>query len=161
MIEIRKATEPDFDSIWMIFKQVVAAGDTYVFSLDTSKREARGHWMSDSVHTYVACEENAILGTYIIRQNQPGLGSHVANAAFMVDPAAQGRGIGRLLGEHAIAQARDLGFEAMQFNFVVSTNTGAIALWEKLGFQIVGRLPKAFRHKQLGLVDAYVMHRFL
>jgi ribosomal protein S18 acetylase RimI-like enzyme len=93
--------------------------------------------------------------------NRGGLGSHVANASFMVDPSAHGRGAGRAMGEHCLNEARKAGYAAMQFNFVVSTNTAGVALWKKLGFQIVGTLPKAFRHRRLGDVDAYVMHRFL
>ena len=87
--------------------------------------------------------------------------SHVANASFMVDPAAQGKGAGRALGEHCLDEARRQGYDAMQFNFVVSTNTAGVELWKKLGFEIVGTLPKTFEHATLGRVDAYVMHRFL
>jgi GNAT superfamily N-acetyltransferase len=98
---------------------------------------------------------------YKLVANHPDLGSHVANASFMVDPAWQGKGAGRQLGEHCLAEARRAGFLAMQFNFVVSTNRSAVALWQNLGFAIVGTLPKVYRHRELGLVDAYVMHRFL
>jgi ribosomal protein S18 acetylase RimI-like enzyme len=98
---------------------------------------------------------------YKLIPNGPDLGSHVANASFMVDPSAHGQGIGRAMGEHCLAQAKQAGYQAMQFNFVVSTNAAAVELWKKLGFSIVGTLPKAFNHARLGLVDAYVMHRFL
>jgi len=101
------------------------------------------------------------VGTYILKPNQPALGSHVANAAFMVLPAARGSGVGRRMGEHCLAEARRLEFRAMQFNFMVSTNEAAVRLWQQLGFQIVGTLPEAFRHSQLGFVDAYVMFRML
>ncbi|MBI1729159.1 GNAT family N-acetyltransferase [Candidatus Acetothermia bacterium] len=160
-MEIREAKSNDFEAIWNIFHQVVAKGDTYVFSPDISKEEARSVWMTPIVKTYVASNGDLIVGTYILKPNQPGLGSHVANAAFMVDSLAQGRGIGKTMGKHALNEARRLGYQAMQFNFVVSTNMNAVALWQKLGFQIIGTLPKVFQHKQLGLVDAYVMHRFL
>jgi len=98
---------------------------------------------------------------YKIVANQRGLGSHVANASFMVDPSCSGRGIGRQMGEHCLEEARRLGYLAMQFNFVVSTNGAAVALWQKLGFAIVGTVPKAFRHSTLGYVDTYVMYRSL
>ncbi len=117
--------------------------------------------MPDSVTTYVACLDYTVVGTYILKPNQPGLGSHVANAGYMVKPGVHGQGVGRAMCEHSLAEAREAGFRAMQFNMVVSTNEAALALWKKLGFTIVGTLPKVFRHKKLGLVDAYVMHRFL
>ncbi len=106
-------------------------------------------------------EDGHVIGMYKMIPNRIGLGSHVANASFMVDPSAHGRGAGRAMGEHCLDEARKAGYHAMQFNFVVSTNTAGVALWKKLGFEIVGTLPKAFRHSRLGYVDAYVMHRFL
>ena len=111
--------------------------------------------------TYVACRGEQVVGTYLLKANQPGLGSHVANAGYMVDSREAGRGVGRALCEHSLEEARRAGFLAMQFNFVVSTNTRAVALWQAMGFRIAGTLPRAFRHQTLGLVDAYVMHRFL
>ena len=161
MVSIRQATEADADSIWRIFRAVVAPGDTYAFTPDISREEATGLWMSPHARTYVAGDGGEVLGTYLLKANQPGLGSHVANAAFMVAPWAQGRGLGRAMGEHCLAEARRLGFRAMQFNLVVSTNRPAIALWKKLGFSIVGTLPGAFRHRDLGFVDAHVMFRSL
>ena len=158
---IRKATEKDFESIWAIFHAVVAKGDTYVFSPQATRDDAHDYWFGPGVRAYVAETDGVILGMYKLIPNQRDLGAHVANASFMVSPAAHGRGIGEALGRHCIDEARKAGFDAMQFNFVVSTNTGAVALWKKLGFNIVGTLPKVFRHQTLGLVDAYVMHRFL
>jgi L-amino acid N-acyltransferase YncA len=161
MITIRRARESDFDSIWQIFHEVVEVGDSYVYDPQTTKEEARAIWMAAGVTTYVACLGERVVGTYILKPNQPGRGSHVANAGYMVSTIAQAKGIGRAMCEHSLSEARKAGFTAMQFNMVVSTNEAAVALWKKLGFTIVGTLPKAFRHKQLGLVDAYVMHRFL
>jgi L-amino acid N-acyltransferase YncA len=161
MLTIRRAQESDFDAIWQIFHQVVRVGDTYVYDPETTPAQARSIWMSDTVTTYVACLGADVVGTYILKANQPGLGSHVANAGYMVSMEAQARGVGRAMCEHSLAEARKAGFTAMQFNMVVSTNEPAIALWKKLGFTIVGTLPRVFRHKRLGLVDAYVMHRFL
>jgi ribosomal protein S18 acetylase RimI-like enzyme len=161
MIEIRRAEEADFEDIWNIFHRVVAKGDSYVFSPDASRDEARAYWLSPDFKTFVAISDGAVAGMYKLRPNNIGLGAHVSNASFMVDPERQGTGIGKAMGVHCLEEARRDGYLAMQFNFVVSTNTAAVALWQKLGFRIVGTLPKAFRHAGLGLVDAYVMYRFL
>lgn len=161
-IEIRPAHEADFESMWSIFSAHVAAGETYTFSSVTSREAAHQYWLGQGVHTFVAASGGGrVLGMYRLVPNQPGRGHHVANASFMVNPAAQGAGIGYRLGEHCLDQARRNGFLAMQFNYVVSTNTAAIRLWKKLGFAITGTLPKAFRHKRLGYVDAYVMYQLL
>ncbi len=161
MLEIRKATISDFDTIWEIFHEVVRKGDTYANDPATTKEEARAFWMGDAVTTYVASLDEQIVGSYILKSNQPGLGSHVANAGYIVKSGVEGRGIGRAMCEHSMNEARRAGFTAIQFNMVVSTNERAVALWKSLGFSIVGTLPKVFRHKSLGFVDAYVMHRFL
>ena len=161
MTTIRRAKASDFDSIWQIFREVVASGDTYVYDPETTREQARSIWMSDDVETFVALNDERIVGTYILKPNQTGLGSHVANAGYMVRLDCHGQGVGRAMCEHSLSEARRRGFLAMQFNLVVSTNEAAVALWKKLGFSIVGTLPKVFRHKRLGLVDAYVMHRFL
>jgi len=158
---IRRAIESDFESIWKIFKAVIEPGDTYVFDPNTKREEAFAYWFGAEITTYVAEESGQILGMYKIIPNQPALGSHVANAGFMVNPHCHGRGIGRVMGLHCLEEAKKAGYLALQFNFVVSTNQAAVALWKKLGFSIVGTLPKAFNHKQLGYVDAYVMYRFL
>ena len=162
MLEIHQATEADHDAIWNIFHAVIAPGDTYAFDPKMYREEALAYWLRADTYTYVAENDGRrVVGTYILRPNQPALGSHVANAAFMVAPNARGLGIGREMGEHCLSEARRLGFRAMQFNFVVSTNEGAIRLWKELGFKIVGTLPGAFRHPQKGYVDAYVMFRSL
>ena len=140
---------------------MIPAGDTYAFDPGMSREEALAYWFRADTHTYVAENDGRIVGTYLLRANQAGPGAHVANAAFMVAPDAQGQGIGRAMGEHCLSEARRLGFRAMQFNFVVSTNTSAIHLWQQLGFKIVGTLPGAFRHPKAGYVDVYVMFRSL
>jgi ribosomal protein S18 acetylase RimI-like enzyme len=160
-LEIRRATEADFEGMWPIFQAVVATGTTYAFAPGTSREDAFSFWLGPGTAAFVAVESGAIVGMYKIVTNMRDLGSHVANAAFMVDPEFRGRGAGRAMGVHCLREARKRGYLAMQFNFVVSTNTGAVKLWKELGFAIVGTLPKAYRHRELGLVDAHVMYRFL
>lgn len=143
------------------FSSVIEPGDTYVFAPDTSRDDAFEYWFGTGVKTFVVEDEEQIVGMYKLVANQRDLGSHVANASFMVNPHSQGKGIGKLMGLHCIEEAKKAGYLAIQFNFVVSTNESAVALWEKLGFSIVGTLPKAFKHKHLGYVDAYVMYRSL
>ena len=158
---IRAATDADHDAIWNIFHEIIAAGDTYVFDPQMPREEALAYWFRADTHTYVAEEDGSVVGTYILRPNQSGPGSHVANAAFMVARDAEGAGVGRRMAEHCLTEARRMGFRGMQFNFVISTNTGAIHLWKQLGFKIVGTLPGAFRHPEKGFVDVYVMYRSL
>ena len=160
-VEIRPYAEADWKGMWPILQATIQAGDTYVFDPGMSRDEALAYWFHTGNSAWVLEEAGSILGIYIVKPNQPALGSHVANAAFMVSPAARGAGVGRRMGEHCLAQARAMGFRAMQFNFVVSTNEAAVRLWKQLGFEIVGTLPGAFRHATLGYVDAYVMFRKL
>ena len=160
-VQIRRARKEDREAIWQIFRAVVAGGDTYVFDPNISRRKALAYWLDPKTSCYVALSDQGIIGSYILKANQPGLGSHVANAGFMVSPSARGRGIGRAMGEHCLHEARRLSFRAMQFNFVVATNRTALCLWKDLGFKVVGRLPGAFRHCQRGFVDVFVMYRRL
>lgn len=161
-LDIRPAHESDFDAIWNIFCAHVENGETYVFTPATSREAGHQYWLGQGVHSFVATSAGGrVLGMYRLVPNQVGRGHHVANASYMVSPTAQGAGIGRQLGEHSLAEARRQGFLALQFNHVVSTNSAAIRLWKQLGFSIVGTLPKAFRHKRLGYVDAYVMYQLL
>jgi ribosomal protein S18 acetylase RimI-like enzyme len=160
-LQIRLARKEDREAIWPIFRAVVAGGDTYVFDPHISRRKALAYWLGPKTRCYVALSDQGIVGSYILKANQPGLGSHVANAGFMVSPSAQGRGIGRAMAEHCLLEAQRLGFRAMQFNFVVATNRTALRLWENLGFSIVGTLPGAFRHTRCGFVDVFVMYRRL
>ncbi len=161
MLKIRLATNADHDAVWNIFHAVVAPGDTYSFDPQISREEALSYWIQSDTHTYVAEQDQEIIGTYILKANQLALGSHVANAAFMVAPDARAQGVGRAMGEHCLREARRLGFRAMQFNFVVATNESALRLWRQLGFEIVGTLPGAFRHPTKGYVDVHVMFRSL
>ena len=161
VLQIHAAADSDRDAIWDIFHDVVATGDTYVFDPNTSREEALAYWFREDTHTYVAEQNGEVVGSYVLRPNRPGLGAHVSNASFIVAKSARGLGVGRAMGEHCLSEARRLGFRAMQFNFVVSTNESAVHLWQQLGFKIVGTLPGAFRHSQKGYVDVYVMFRSL
>ena len=159
MIPIIPATEEHAEAVWQIFREVIAAGDAYVFEANTTRETFLAYWFA--AHAYVAIEDGQVLGSYIVKANHPGRGSHVANASYMVASAARGKGIGGLMCEHSLHEAKALGFRAMQFNIVVSTNAAAVALWKKHGFAIAGTLPGAFRHETLGYVDAHVMFRDL
>jgi L-amino acid N-acyltransferase YncA len=161
MIQIRAATKADHDRIVEIFREVVASGDTLANEADASREEALEEWVERPQVTYVAELDGSVAGVSMLKPNQRGLGSHVCNCGYMVAAGARGRGVGRALCEHSLEQARALGYRAMQFNFVVSTNQPAVDLWLKMGFEIVGTLPQAFRHSQRGFVDAYVMYRRL
>jgi L-amino acid N-acyltransferase YncA len=161
MIEIRKAVDADWNQIWQIVREVFARGDTYAYSPDMDKEQGYKIWMESPTATYVAVENEEILGTYYIKPNQPGLGAHVCNAGYMVSAKARGKGIGRSMCAHSLKEAVKLGFKAIQYNLVAATNVFAIQLWKDMGFEIIGTLPKAFNHKTKGLVDAHIMYQLL
>lgn len=161
-MEIREIQADEFELAWPIFHAVVASGDTYVYDPGTTFDEAKAMWTTPPARVFVALEEGRrVLGCYVLKPNQPALGDHVANAGYMVAPDARGKGVASALCRHSMDTARAAGFAAMQFNYVVASNTTAVALWQKHGFDIVGRVPNAYRHKTLGLTDVYVMHRYL
>ena len=155
------AGEDDWPGIWGIFREVVSTGETYPYPPDTSEEEGRSIWMAASHAVFVAKLDDEVVATAYHRPNMYGLGDHIANAGWMVHPDHQGRGIGRRFAEYVLDQAREAGFRGMQFNAVVATNTGAVALWQSLGFEIVGTVPDAFRHARLGLTPVHVMYRQL
>jgi len=161
MIEIRKARPEDADDIWRIIRTVIATGDTYAFDPSSSREKMLDFWCGPDKHTYVAISDGEIAGTFLIKDNQPGLGAHIANGAYMTLPQAGGKGIGRRMGEFSLEEARRLGYTAMQFNIVVKSNQRAVRLWQQLGFTIIGEIPEAFRHQTLGLTNAYIMYRKL
>ncbi|HEX8610059.1 MAG TPA: N-acetyltransferase [Telluria sp.] len=161
-IQIRPAAGSDIDALWPIFHAVIEAGESYPFAPGTSRDACAGFWFDPRATSFVAVgEDGRVLGMYKLLPNQMDLGAHVASASYMVSPEARGAGVGMLLGRHSLMQARSQGYLAMQFNYVISTNHAAVGLWKKLGFTIVGTLPKAFRHARLGYVDAYVMYQLL
>ena len=162
MISISRYASVDWPAIWSVIEPVFRAGETYSFAPDISETDASRIWIDAPLATFVAKDETgAVLGTYFIKPNQPGLGAHVCNCGYIVSERARGRGVAAAMCEHSQEEAKRLGFRAMQFNFVVSTNESAVRLWQKLGFDIVGRLPGAFRHARLGYVDALVMYKHL
>ena len=161
MPKIREASEVDFDRIWPIFHAIASAGDTYAYPRDVTRAEGRRLWLDTPRKTFVAEDNGEVPGTYYIKTNQAGPGAHVCNCGYMVAAHAQGRGIATAMCKHSQAVALELGYEAMQFNFVASTNEAAIRIWQKLGFEIVGRLPGAFKHPGRGNVDALVMYKSL
>ena len=158
---IRPARPEDAVVLWSIIGPVIRAGETYTLDRQMSEGDALAYWMAADKETFVAEENGVILGTYFIRSNQAGGGAHVCNCGYITSAAATGRGIARLMCQHSLNHARARGYRAMQFNFVVSTNERAVRLWESLGFEIVGRLPLAFKHPIHGYVDALVMFQSL
>lgn len=162
MITIRNYVEADWPAVWPIIGDVFREGETYAFPPDISEAKAHDTWTKTPAETYVA-EDDAgrIVGTFYIKPNQPGRGSHVCNCGYIVLKNARGRGVAALMCEESQRLALDLGFRAMQYNLVAATNTGAIRLWKKQGFHVVGTLPKAFKSKTLGYIDALVMYKEL
>jgi ribosomal protein S18 acetylase RimI-like enzyme len=161
MIEIRKATADDAESIWQILKEVIATGDAFVHSPDSSREKMLGYWCGVDRHTYVALVEGEVVGSFWLKDNQPDGGSHIANAGYMTLPRASGNGVGKKMGEFSLEEARRLGYSAMQFNIVFKSNTRAVALWQKLGFAIIGEIPDAFRDQRDQFINAYIMYRKL
>lgn len=160
-IIIRKSTEKDEDGIWEVLQPIIRGGDVFAFDPKSTRDEIIRYWCAPGNYVYVALENDRILGTFFLRNNQPGLGSHVANAGYAVSPSAMGKGIGKLMAEFSLVEARNLGYLAMQYNIVIKSNEGAVALWKKMGFEIIGEIPDAFRHSTNGMTNAYIMYRKL
>ena len=157
-VVVRPATDEDWPRIWPFFAAIVAAGETYAYPDDLTAETAQALWMeAPPGQTVVAVDGGTVLGSAKMGPNRPGRGAHVSTASFMVDPAAQGRGVGRALATHAVEWARAAGFRSMQFNAVVETNTSAVRLWQSLGFEVIGTVPEAFDHPVHGLVGLHVM----
>lgn len=155
-------TDDDFAIFWPTFQSVVQAQETYAIDPDIHYEAAQQLWCNAPKASLVAKDERGqILGAYYLKANAAGPGNHVVNCGYMVAPAARGKGVARAMCEHSQQQAKELGFLAMQYNAVVATNEVAVALWQKLGFSIVGTVPNAFRHARLGFVDTYVMYKAL
>jgi L-amino acid N-acyltransferase YncA len=160
-MNIRLATREDFDQIWPIFHEIASSGETYGYPRNINKDQAFNIWMDIPRQTYVLEEAGRILGTYYIKTNQAGPGDHVCNCGYMVSSSARGQGLATYMCEHSQEEAKRLGYKAMQFNFVASSNKGAVHLWTKLGFETVGRIPRAFNHPYKGFIDVLVMYKWL
>lgn len=160
-MQIRPATDADDAALWALLEPVFRAGQTYALEREIGRAEALAYWCGGSHRVFLAEAGGAALGSYYICPNQRGGGAHVCNCGFVTAPEAQGRGVARAMLAHALDTARQTGYRAMQFNFVVASNTRAVALWQSAGFEVVGRLPLAFHHPQLGPVDALVMFKTL
>jgi ribosomal protein S18 acetylase RimI-like enzyme len=160
-MDIRPAAVTDADAIWEILRPMIRAGETYPLPRGMSRDEALAYWFAPEHEVFVGEEGGAVVGTYYLRPNQKGGGSHVANCGYVTAVSASGRGVGHAMAAHSLEYARSRGFRAMQFNFVVSSNERAVRLWQTLGFQIAGRLREAFHHPTHGFVDALVMYRSL
>ena len=158
---IRSMTAADWPAVWALFRQASAGGDVFAYDEHTPEEVGKAHFVGPGCVGYVAEQGGEVVGTYFVRPAQPGRGSHVANAGYIVAPAARGKGLASRLCAHSLDVARGLGFRAMQYTFVVSTNAAAVRVWEKHGFAVVGRVPKAFRHADHGFVDTLVMYREL
>jgi ribosomal protein S18 acetylase RimI-like enzyme len=160
-LNIRKATLSDHDSIWSIIQKVIQTGDTYVYDPGSSREKMLNIWCSNDRHTYVSETDESVVGTFWMKTNQLDLGNHIVNAAYMVHPEWHGKGIGKQMALFSLKEAKRLGYHGMQFNLVVSTNSNAIKLWKKIGFEIIGEVPDAFRHSSGNLVSAYIMYKKL
>lgn len=164
--QVSPVTEADWPGMWAIFHDVVQGGDTYSYAEDTPEDKAYDMWVGagkygTGAQAFVVKDGEKVIGTYSLRRNHYGRGSHVANAGYMVHKDYRGQGVARAMCAHSLAEAKRQGCVSMQFNYVVSTNTAAVELWQSMGFTIIGVSPKSYRHKQHGLVDIYIMHRFL
>jgi len=160
-VQISEITKDDFEAFWPVFKEIVSAQETYAFDPEINFEDAYHLWCLASLKSYVVKENDTILGSYYIKANAAGPSAHISNCGYMVNPQSRGKGIAGKLCLHSQQIAIELGFSAMQFNAVVSTNKIAIALWQKLGYAIIGTIPNAYNHKKLGFVDSFIMHKQL
>ena len=161
MLVIRSFREGDAEAIWLMLQPVLRSADVYALPAHWDREQALGYWLAPAHEVFLADDDGRIVGSYYLRANQQGGGAHVANCGYLTAVAERGRGVARAMCAHSLDRARERGFRAMQFNFVVSSNERAVRLWESFGFAIVGRLPDAFRHPQLGYVEALIMFRKL
>lgn len=160
-LTIRAIRPDDDEDLWGLLEPVIRGGETYALARTLTRDQALRYWTGADRETFVAEAGGRVVGTYYLKANQAGGGSHVANCGYVSAQDQTGKGIARAMCTHSLAAARERGFRAMQFNLVVSTNTRAVALWKSFGFEVVGQLPRAFQHPVHGEVDAFVMYRLL
>ncbi|KNC66058.1 GNAT family N-acetyltransferase [Pseudoalteromonas ardens] len=158
---IRIMTQNDFQHFWPTFKEIIEQQETYAFDPDMSQQQAYALWCQKVDNAYVMAEGDEILGSYYLKANAMGPSNHICNCGYMVAPQARGKGVARTLCEHSQSEAIKLGYRAMQFNSVVASNQVAVQLWQRLGYQIIGTIPKAYRHPRLGFVDSHIMYKWL
>ena len=161
MLTVRIATPADKDAIWATLEPVIRAGETYTLPRDMKRDAALAFWFSSGHEVFVADDDGVVVGTYFLRPNQGGGGAHVANCGYVTATDSTGKGVARAMCAHSLEHAKQRGFRAMQFNFVVAANERAVRLWKSFGFEIIGTLPEAFLHPILGYVDVFVMYRLL
>ena len=161
MVSIRRSRLKDKDEIWKIIQEVIATGHTNSFSPNTSKENILPYWFGKNKHTYVITSNEKIIGTFLIKSNQPELGSHIANVSYMIDKSKFINEIGQIVGEFSIEEAKSLGYEAIQLNLVLKNNEKVINIWKKIGFKVIGKIPQAFNYREIKLVDAYIMYKKL
>lgn len=161
MINLRPAIAADLERVYQLFKGIIDEEVYFAYDHLTTRAQIESSWVNLNNIVYVAEKEGQVIGAYIVKPNQPGHGAHIANAAYMVDTAHRSGGIGRILGEHSLVTAKEAGYRGMQYNIVVSTNTGAVRLWQKLGFEIIGTIPGGFHHRDQGYVDFHIMFKNL
>lgn len=160
-LKFRSFEASDSDAVWAIIKDVIAGGETYVFHPDSSREKMLAYWLAPEKKVYVATLSDEVVATFTIKPNMPDRASHVANASYMVSPLHSGKGIGEFIGRASLAEAKKLGYKAMQFNIVIKSNERAVNLWKKIGFRVLGEVPNAFQHPRLGMTNAYIMYREL
>ncbi|WP_372369760.1 N-acetyltransferase family protein [Candidatus Uabimicrobium sp. HlEnr_7] len=160
-MNIRQAQKDDWPQVWNVLREAFHSEETYVYFANISEEDAYDIWIKKSLHVYVVEQDQVILGTYYIKPNQQGLGSHICNCGYISASQARGKGVGSLMCKHSLEEAKKIGFLAMQYNLVVSTNEGAIRLWKKFGFEIVGTIPQAFYFRKEKYVDAHIMYKKL
>jgi L-amino acid N-acyltransferase YncA len=161
LFHIRKATIQDQDAIWNILQPIIKKGAAFAYHPLTTKEEMIAYWCDAKKHTYVALVDDSIAGTFFIQDNQPGLGSHIANAGYAVSERYGAKGLGRFMGVYSLEEAKRLGYTAMQFNLVVKSNEKAVNLWKELQFEVIGEIPDAFHHSTQGPTNAFIMYRRL
>lgn len=161
MLDIVEINSSKFDEIWAVLSPVFKTGETYPIAPDATKEDGKAYWFAPDKRVYAASDQGEIVGTYYIKPNQIGLGSHVCNAGFVVAAEHSGKGYGTLLGWHALQTAKEMGYESMQFNLVVANNIASLKIWQKLGFDVIGTIPEAFNYRGEKHIDAYILYKKL